>query len=240
MAWTALDTVKDALMLCGAYAPGEAPSAAIGQTGLSFLNQIRASLNVQGMTCYGTQTITLTADGGPSYTLGTGGDNATRPVGIMSVQYEDGGKVYPLTEIPFSEYQEISNKTTNGTPALYAVDGAYPLLGMYIFEPPTSGIIRVVMRTPFSEIANLSDAMPDPPAYREYFRYALGEAMMAVPGLGGGDPSPYVAQRAASLLNALQTANVAHNIPSKFMPPAYRAISNGAGEYFPGGFGGIW
>ena len=222
MAWTALDTVTDALLLCGAYSPGEAPSAPVGQIGLSFLNQIRASLNAKGMTCYGASTIALTADGGPSYTLGTGGDNATRPVGVMSVQYESGGSIYQLQEAPFAQYQAYFDKATSGTPGAYALDGAFPLLGLYIYQPPTTGTIRVVMRTPFSEIANLSDAMPDPPEYREYFRYALAEALATIPGLGTGEPSGFVSNRAATLLSDLQTASVAHNIPAKFMPYAYR------------------
>ncbi len=233
MAWTAYDTVADALLLCGAYAPGDSIPAPIGATGLSFLNQVRASLNAKGLTCYGANTITLTADGSASYTLGTGGDNATRPVGIMSVQYENGGTVYPLMEMPFAEYQAYSDKTNPGTPSGYAIDGAFPLLGLYVYQPPTNGTIRVVMRTPFSEIASLSDDMPDPPECREYFRYALAEALAAIPGLGTGEPSGFVSNRAATLLNTLQTGNVAHNIPAKFMPYAFRTPEQ-AGGYWGG------
>jgi hypothetical protein len=222
MAWIALDSVTDALLLCGTYSPGRAPSAAIGQVALSFLNQIRAALNgTKGLTCYGSNTLTATVDGGTSYTFGTGGDNATRPVGIMSAQYEDGGgTVWPLSEIPFAEYQASSNKATPGTPCYYAIDGAFPTLAVYVYPAPTTGTLRLVVRTPFSEIANLSDAMPDPPAYRQYFKYALACELGRIPGLGavpeGGEGM------AATLLNDLQTTNIAHNIPSKFMPYAYR------------------
>lgn len=45
-----------------------------------------------------------------------------------------------------------------------------------------------------------------------------------------------MASRAATLLNDLQTAVVAHNIPSKFMPPVYSTTPNGTGEYWGGGF----
>lgn len=56
----------------------------------------------------------------------------------------------------------------------------------------------------------------------EYFRYALAEALATIPGLGTGEPSGFVSSRAATLLSDLQTANVAHNIPAKFMPYAFR------------------
>ena len=42
MAWTAFHTVARALQLCGAYAPGETPEAAIGQIGLDSLNAMRS------------------------------------------------------------------------------------------------------------------------------------------------------------------------------------------------------
>jgi len=233
MAWTAYDTVSDALLLCGAYAPGDSIPNPIGQTGLSFLNQIRATLNgTKGLTCYGSQTLTVAADGGPLYTFGTGGDNATRPTALVSVQYEDGGIVYPLVEYPFSEYQQLAEKTTTGTPAAYAIDGAFLLLGVYIYPPPASGTVRLVVRTPFAEIANLSDDILDPPSYREYFRYALAEALSAIPGLGTGEPSGFVASRAATLLNDLQTDNIAHNIPSKFMPPTYLAPTSPSSQFW--------
>lgn len=231
MAWAAYDTVKEALYLCGGVALGESPDAAIGAMGLDAFNAIRASMNLKGMTCYGASVLTIAADGSTGYTMGTGGDNAARPDDIAQVQWATSDtNIYTLTKLPYAEYQGLSGKAeTTTAPAGWAVDGAFPLLTLYIYPAPQTGTIRVISRTPFAEIANLSDPVVDPPSYREAFRYLLADKMYDLLGLGLNGPSPF-GGRAAALVDSILMSNVANNIPRVAMPLSYRYSTDGKGS----------
>lgn len=231
MAWTAYDTVKEALYLNGAVALGEAPDAAIGAMGLDAFNAIRASLNLRGMICYGASVLTIAADGGASYTMGATGDNATRPDDIAEVHWTSSDtNVYILQKLPFAEYQSLAGKdVTTNAPSGWAVDGAYPLLTLYVYPAPQTGNIKVIARTPFAAIANLSDPVLDPPSYREAFRYLLADKMYDLLGLGMNGPSPF-GVRAAALVDTLLLSNVVNNIPRVSMPLSYRYCTDGEGS----------
>lgn len=231
MPWVAYDTVKEALYLNGGVALGEAPDAAIGAMGLDAFNAIRASMNLKGMTCFGASVLTIAADGGAAYTMGATGDNATRPDDIAEVQWATSdSNIYTLQKLPFAEYQGLSGKATaTNAPSGWAVDGAYPLLTLYVYPAPQTGTIRVIARTAFAEIANLSDPVVDPPSYREAFRYLLADKMFDLLGLGMNGPSPF-GGRAAVLVDSILMANVVNNIPRVPMPLSYRYSTDGEGS----------
>lgn len=171
---TALDLVTGALGLCGAYAPGEAPSAAMGQLGLRLLNQLRAQWNAEGVAVYGIQSQTVAVDGSSAYTFGTGGDFASRPLGIRSVYVDESAEVtHAPTECTLDEYWGTSDRTRAGIPAFWAYSQAQPLGSLYLFPVPQSGTLRVLVQTTFAPIANLSDTIPEPDEYLTPMEYGL-------------------------------------------------------------------
>lgn len=231
MAWVCLDTVNEAMALCGSVDLGRAPDAPIGEIARVMFNSIRASRNLQGMTCFGASVLTITADGGASYTMGATGDNATRPDDIAEVQWTTGdSNIYTLQKLPFVEYQGLPSKdTTTNAPSGWAVDGAYPLLRLYVYPAPQTGTIRVIARTAFAEIANLSDPILDPPSYREAWQFLLADKLNAIPGIGTGEIGKFAAI-AENLVSSILTANVANNIPRVSMPLSYRYSTDGEGS----------
>lgn len=229
MAWTAYDSMVRAVQLCGAFAPGEPPPAYIGQIGLDTLNYMRKSWNLEGVTCYGSSTIAITANGDTSYQLGTGGDSATYVPQVLQVQYENGNDPIVLERMTFEEYQAQPDKTATGQPCGWVDGGGYPAKSIYLYPPPSSGTIRIVFRTPFADVANLSDVMPDPPEYREAIDYGLALRLYMFPGLGGGEPPGYLASMANEALAKIKRKNAIASIPRKNMPSVYDNGTTGRG-----------
>lgn len=229
MAWTALDTIKRALRLCGAYAAGEAPSAAVGQIALEALNAMRAQWTARGIICYGTTSITVTADGSQTYQFGTGGDNATRPQQPLQVTWAQSGQdPYLLDPRTWDEYLAAAGTSDTGTPAAWAWDGAFPTANLAVWPRPSNGTIRVTMRTPFADLANVSTIIPDPPEYREAMEYGL--AVRLSPEIMGTDVPATVADLAATTFRALIRRNATLAIPDRWMPPAFGLTTSGEGD----------
>lgn len=170
---TALDIAKGALALCGGSDLGNAPDAPIGADLLRLFNAMRAQWNAEGVPCQGLRTLAATVDGGPIYTFGTGGDNATRPLGVRQVTVDDGTTTYAPTPLSWDEYQQASDRTLTGSPEWYAVNPAFPQIEVALWPAPTTGTVRVLAETAFAQIANLSDTVPEPDEYLLAFEYNL-------------------------------------------------------------------
>lgn len=170
---TALDIANGAFELCGGSDLGLAPGGAEGGILLRLLNAMRAQWNAEGVICQGLRTLTAAADGGPIYTFGTGGDNATRPLGVRQVTVDDGTTTYAPTLVTWEEYQQTSDRTLTGAPEWYAVNPAYPQIEVALYPAPTTGTVRVLAETAFAPIANLSDTLPEPDDYILPMEYNL-------------------------------------------------------------------
>ena len=229
MAWTAYQSVVRALQLCGAYAPGEPPSAPLGVIGLDTLNAMRSAWNLQGVICYGSISQAIPATGAASYSIPSG-DAPTRPISILQVQHEDGSTPLVLDRRTFEEFGAISDGQT-GTPAIWASNGAYPSESLYLFPRPITGTIRVFSRTPFNSIANLSDPIPDPPEYREAVDYGLAVRLAMIPGIGGGEPTSAMVAMAQDALRKIITRNALASVPRKSMPYVYSGTYDATGGH---------
>ena len=197
---TAYDIVVGALQRCKVYAIGEPPTAAVGQIGLRTLNMMRAQMSAEGVACFGLQELTTSADGASSYTVGTGGDIAGKILGIRSVSVIDGDTVTTPTEITLDEFWSISGSDT-GLPQYWAQKQGDPYT-IYLWPAPTSGIVRVVSRTTFANIAHLSDSIPEPDEYLEMFECMLAVRMADKFGSHPGSSTVATAERAYAALRA--------------------------------------
>lgn len=162
---TAHDIVKGAYQILGAVAPEDPMSAALGAMGLRLLNAMRAQWNAEGLPCYGLQVITKTATGAASYTMGVGGDIATRPNGIQQVTLDDGETTCTPSIARLDDLEATANRTEIGPPHFWALNSTYPLSVLHLYPAPASGTIRILAQVPFAPIANLSDDIPEPDWY---------------------------------------------------------------------------
>ena len=195
---SAYDIAVGALLRCKAYAPGEPPSAPIGQICLRTLNMMRAQLSAEGVTCYGLQELTTAADGSSSYTIGTGGDIAGRILGVRSLTVKDGDTVTEPNEVTIDEFRTIGGSET-GSPQYWAQKQGSPYT-VYLWPAPTSGTIRILSRTPFANIANLSDPIPEPDEYLEFFECMLAIRIADKLGSDPGEATAALAERAYQIL----------------------------------------
>jgi hypothetical protein len=226
MAWIALDSIKRALRLCGAYSAGEAPTAAVGQICLEALNAMRAQWTTRGLICYGSSILSVSANGSETYQFGTGGDNPTRPQQPFAATFETSSHdVQTLDLIAWEEYQKIYDKGQTGTPTYWAWNGQFPTASLALWPVPSSGTIRVLIRSPFADIASLSSVIADPPEYREAMEYGL--ALRIAPEIMGTDVPATVAELAASSYKNILRRNVALSIPKLGMPAIYGYTHDG-------------
>lgn len=197
---TAYDIVVGALQRCKVYAIGEPPAAAVGQIGLRTLNMMRAQLSAEGVACFGIQELTTPADGASSYSVGTGGDIAGRILGVRTVSVVDGDTVTTPEEITLDEFLTIGGSDV-GTPQFWAQKQGSPHV-VYLRPSPNSGTVRITARTTFANIANLSDAIPEPDEYLELF-----ECMLAIrlADKFGSDPGASTVATAERAYEALRT-----------------------------------
>lgn len=118
---TGQSVVTFALEQIGVYAVGESLSANDAQTGLSRLNAMTSSLNIQSLArLVVTRAVFDLVANQSTYTIGTGGDfNAARPTSIQNASLllnsSSPSIEIPLTLLTDQGYQAISIKTQTNT-----------------------------------------------------------------------------------------------------------------------------
>lgn len=176
---TALDVIKRAMRLVGAYSIGETPSADESTDALSALNAMLASWANSGLMLYtiGTDTIPMVV-GTSQYTLGpTGTVVTTRPTRIDASSYVTYQTVsYPVQILTREQYSSIPFKTQNGTlPMALFYEPAYPNGTLTIYPVPSDATVSLILKSwkPFTAFSALTDTIDFPPGYEECFAYNL-------------------------------------------------------------------
>lgn len=175
---TALDLISGSLRLLGAIAPGEVPSGAEGADGLTALNDLIESWNIERLQIPAIQrtTHTLTIGLNP-HTIGTSGTfNTTRPVKIENAGLMLSGSsiehpLHPLTE---QEWAEIVTKAQSGQPGEFFYRANFPLGAIYLNPVPSAADTLVLYTwTPLSSVAALATTLAFAPGYNRALRYNL-------------------------------------------------------------------
>lgn len=213
---TAGALVKSSLLLIGAIAPGETPTADEFTDGLSSLNDLLEILSLQNLAVYGSALETFpTVAGQALYTIGPAGNwNTTRPVRISgSAICTFNGVDFPVDQIGQNEYDLIGLKTQQQPiveKLLYV--NANPL-GLITLWPVPSQIVNIGINTDrvLSAVADTSTAMVFPPGYMLMMRYML--AVLCAPDYGKAVP-PEIAGVATSSLAAVKRANKVKRVMS--------------------------
>ena len=161
--------IDDAGSLIGVVGQGQSLSGADVQKMFNFLNMMLGQWSEQKHAVYHSLSTTFTANSKQSYTVGSGGDiDITTPALVESAILHNNGVDFPMRVVrSFSDYNLIRLKTLEAFPRLVFLDTAYPLANLYIWPIPNSAYdITIVTMAPFTEFAQLTDAVTMRPAYQ--------------------------------------------------------------------------
>jgi hypothetical protein len=179
---TALDIIKSALRTIRVIDADETPSASDAQTTLFALNSLLGMWAAQPNTIYQVTEIShaLTAGDG-EYTVGTGNNIAYDITRIEEAYVRDNGTDLPLTIYTEQQYQDISDKSDQGTPLIINyVRGSKVRLWPV---PSTAQTLRLMALVPFSELS-LSTTIVYPAEYQQALRYSLARDVCSEFGSG--------------------------------------------------------
>lgn len=232
MTTTALNLIRRAMLLIGAVATGESPSAEESQDGLSTLNEMLSAWNTQRLMTYqvGRYTFNLIA-GQQDYSVGSGGGwSPTRLVKVEAAWLRATSltpvQEWPLELVDLDKWALISEKSTQSPyPQLLYYETSYPLAAAHVWPVP-SQINAVILDAwvPLTSVANLTTSIDLPPGYERALRYNLAVEM--APEYGKGALDPTVVALANASKNDVRRLNLSSPIAQ--LDPA---LSRGGGAY---------
>jgi len=219
---TALDLIRSALVMTGALAQGESPSAADAQDAFTRLNRMVSGWANQRLTIFVTERNVHTLVGSQqTYTIGPGGDfDQTRPL-FLSYAGLVLTNTNPDTEIPLDIWttkdwwlQSVKAQTSTQPTAVY-YETAYPRtgadagLGNIIVWPVPTQVNDIALYTPtqLGEFANLSTDYSFPPGYEDALEYNLAVRLIQA-GFGLRSTLSDVQPMAKETLAIVKRANI--------------------------------
>ncbi len=180
MSETVLAIVSGALRLLKVKEAGEAPTASEGEDGRIALNDIIETWNLEPLMQPAKVQLSQALTTSATYTFGTGGDNATRPVAIHSAFIRDSGGVdHKVRILTNEEYTDIPLKTVSSS---YPYDlyyrNSYPLGVVNLFPVPRTGYtLYMQCQAALSTFPAVSTVVNLPPGYIKALKYALAIAI---------------------------------------------------------------
>lgn len=183
---TASDLIRGSLRLIGAVAPGETPTSAEIDEGLSALNEMVDSWSNDGHMIFEEKRESFTLSSGTAdYTIGSGADfDTARPQIVLRASAKEIGDE---TELPVAviyesdEWQRISYKTTQSEIALAIYwQPEYPNGKISIWPVPNAASTLILYSLkPLSTFATSATTVSLPPGYYRALRYNLAVELAA-------------------------------------------------------------
>jgi hypothetical protein len=206
---TALDLIKRAMRLNGTYAIGETPSADESADCLTALNGLVESMANEGLLIYAPTLNAITLSSGTAaYTVGPSGSTVTaRPVEVLGSSYiVYGGISYPLDILTISEYNDIPQKTSNGSVPthLYVLAGMPDITVTAYPTPGATMTLNLWSNKVLQSFTALTDVVSLPPGYSRMLAYNL--AVEIAPEYDA-EVKPTVLQTAINSRRALKRTN---------------------------------
>lgn len=229
---TARDLVTDALMACGQYGQGQAPSAADAALGVRVLQRLLDSWSNDGFVVWTTADMTVaTVAGDEAYDFtefdidgvapATVNDYRV-PVNIQNVWLRDDTIDLPLDEIHEAEYDAIPDKAVQAVPCKYmwkryvhnyAHDDVPPdeptpndlRARIYLYPAPNKAYtLHVKARLTLQHGLGLDDAIVMPPGSERMIVQNLAVELCDFFGI---DPKPGLMQSASTAYEQMKTSN---------------------------------
>ena len=209
----------------------------------NMLNMMIAQWQRRRYMVYNLQTISITATGAVSYTIGPGQQfNIARPAKIEAAFFRmQGGSNlpvdYPLQVLRAKEdYDRISIKNLNAFPEYVFYDSAFPIGNVYVWPVPSNQYqIFLTVMTQLQAFQNLSEVIVMPNEYLDAMQWNLADRITAMYGL---PQNPQITNYAKASMLAIKETN--SQIPMLHMPVALRGKSgayNIYGDFYVGSAG---
>jgi hypothetical protein len=209
----------------------------------NMLNMMIAQWQRRRYMVYNLKTVSLTATGATSYTIGLGQQfNTERPAKIEAAFFRmQGGSTlpvdYPLQVLRAKEdYDRISIKTLNAFPQYVFYDSAFPVGNVFVWPVPSNQYqIFLTVMTQLQSFQNLSEVIVMPNEYLDAMQWNLADRITAMYGL---PQNPQITNYAKASMLAIKEVN--SQIPLLHMPVALRGKSgayNIYGDFYVGSAG---
>lgn len=209
----------------------------------NMLNMMIAQWQRRRYMIYNLQTISITATGATSYTIGTGQQfNIARPAKIEAafIRMQGGSTLpvdYPLQVLRAKEdYDRISIKTLNAFPQYVFYDSAFPVGNVFVWPVPNNQYqIFLTVMTQLQAFQNLSETIVMPNEYLDALQWNLADRILTIYGL---PENPKITRYAEVSMRAIMEVN--SQIPFLHMPVALRGKSgayNIYGDFYVGSAG---
>ena len=209
----------------------------------NMLNMMIAQWQRRRYMVYNLKTVSITATGATSYTIGLGQQfNTERPAKIEAafIRMQGGSTLpvdYPLQVLRAKEdYDRISIKTLNAFPQYVFYDSTYPVGNVYVWPVPNNQYqIFLTVMTQLQAFQNLSEVIVMPNEYLDALQWNLADRILTIYGL---PENPKITRYAEVSMRAIMENN--SQIPLLHMPVALRGKSgayNIYGDFYVGSAG---
>jgi len=209
----------------------------------NMLNMMIAQWQRRRYMVYNLKTVSITATGATSYTIGLGQQfNTERPAKIEAafIRMQGGSNLpvdYPLQVLRAKEdYDRISIKTLNAFPQYVFYDSTFPVGNVFVWPVPNNQYqIFLTVMTQLQAFQNLSEVIVMPNEYLDAMHWNLADRILTIYGL---PENPKITRYAEVSMRAIMENN--SQIPLLHMPVALRGKSgayNIYGDFYVGSAG---
>ena len=209
----------------------------------NMLNMMIAQWQRRRYMVYNLKTVSITATGATSYTIGLGQQfNTERPAKIEAafIRMQGGSTLpvdYPLQVLRAKEdYDRISIKTLNAFPQYVFYDSTFPVGNVFVWPVPNNQYqIFLTVMTQLQAFQNLSEVIVMPNEYLDAMQWNLADRILTIYGL---PENPKITRYAEVSMRAIMENN--SQIPLLHMPVALRGKSgayNIYGDFYVGSAG---
>jgi hypothetical protein len=209
----------------------------------NMLNMMIAQWQRRRYMVYNLKTVSITATGATSYTIGLGQQfNTERPAKIEAAFFRMQGTSnlpvdYPLQVLRAKEdYDRISIKNLNAFPQYVFYDSTYPVGNVFVWPVPSNQYqIFLTVMTQLQAFQNLSEVIVMPNEYLDALQWNLADRILTIYGL---PENPKITRYAEVSMRAIMENN--SQIPLLHMPVALRGKSgayNIYGDFYVGSAG---
>jgi len=222
---TAVALITNAMRKINAIATGEAPTAAELADGITALNDVLETWNIEQLSIYGSLPTTFTTVAGQNtYTIGTGGDwSGVRPANIESAYCSVSGVDFPVAEWTLEQWMGLPIKTVQQQIMerfVYVND--FPLGKVILWPTPMLAIpFTINFNQQLTGAVTGSTVFNLAPGYARALQYAIAVELSAE--YGGPDLSAYARSMKAIIKRANRSAPVM----------SYDSLLTGGGRVVP-------
>lgn len=242
---TAQEIVEAAYYESRVTDPIDGPETTQLTAGLGMLNRIIGRLSVKQAFIPSSTGISFSPTvSTASYTMGSGGTaSSTRPQRIISAYFQDAdSNAHPLQIITEIEYNNITDKTTSGTPRFLFYDPVQTTAYIYFYPVfDASGTVYLEAQTYLAGTLALATEMTIPIEYEDALVLSLAARLARV---NGSPAESSLVGDAKAVWVSIMSRNMAERIPQIPLPFSRRSGSSGLFDYnintsFPYEFGFI-